>query len=77
MIASCILSAKVGESFLLLLFVMCYSLFVMKGRLTNTLTKIKDFEGSFMTSLWGNFFGKKFWLIYLVNCKKNGIKYKI
>ncbi len=67
MIASCIVSAKVGECFLLMLFVMCYYLLAIKGRATNTLTKIKDFQGSFMTSLWVNFFGKKFWLIYLVN----------
>ncbi len=67
MIASCIVSAKVGECFLLMLFVMCYYLLAIKGRSTNTLTKIKDFQGSFMTSLWVNFFGKKFWLIYLVN----------
>ncbi len=69
MIASCIVSAKVGECFLLLLFVMCYYLLAIKGRLTNTLTKIKDFQGIFMTSFWVNF-GNNFYFLYLVNLKK-------
>lgn len=72
MIASCIVSAKVFHCCFLRRSVICYWLLVTKGRLTNTLTKIKDFEGGFMTSLWVNFFGKKFWLIYLVNLKKAG-----
>ncbi len=69
MIASCIVSAKVGECFSSLLFVMCYWLFASQGRLTNTLTKIKDFQGSFMTSFWVNF-GNNFYFLYLVNKKK-------
>jgi hypothetical protein len=34
--------------------------YLLPSNWTNTLTKIKDFEGSFMTSLWVNF-GKNFY----------------